>query len=334
MKGTKLLGSGGSSVYGAKIFNWKRIKELGTEKEVKEAIVGAVNHFLGKIAISPVGKTVDAAKIAGVDPNLAGVAPVVLVMSDTVKQPDRGYEVLFDLVDMLAAITKTFEVLDVSGGVTFYQQNEGEEAKLSKLPTSAKTLVSMLRFTGGYNILDDWLRYNEYYKIEQLTADTIRRWYNQKATLMYGLLTALAAGINQAFQTDDVTTINNACVQILTDLEAGGYVVDENSDFVITCNPKLKMRIMKALAASYIIPNANNNKIEFNISTVVQTTKIAATSYYVSLPGGKNQRGEWEDLNLRPPQRNELVLGAAHVWTGAYNAIIGESKQHRRCSLA
>jgi hypothetical protein len=170
--------------------------------------------------------------------------------------------------------------------------------------------------------------------IDQLFADTVRRWFDQKATIFYGLLTALGAGINQAFVTDDVTTINRACAGILEDLQAAGYAVDENSQFIITCNPLLKDRIFKALAANYLLPNSNNSKIVHNISAVVSTTKIVSTSYYVSLPGGKSQRGEWEDLNLRPPQRNELVLGAAHIWTGAYNGIIGESKQYKRCSLS
>jgi len=57
---------------------------------------------------------------------------------------------------------------------------------------------------------------------------------------------------------------------------------------------------------------------------MVTTTKVAATSYYVCLPGQKAQRGEWEDLTTREPQRNELKLGADHVWTGAYNGVIAE----------
>jgi hypothetical protein len=255
-------------------------------------------------------------------------------MSDTIKTPDRGYELLFDEVDMRQSVSSAFEVLDVTGGVTFYQQLAGEEAKLSKIPASAKTQVSFLRFTGGFPILDDWLRFNQYYKIDQLTAETVKKWYNQKATNMYGLLAALGSGINESFATDDVTTINNACAQILTDLEAAGYAVDENSQFVITCNPKLRGRVFKAIAATFINPNANNNQILYNISAVISTTKLANTSYYVSLPGGKSLRGEWDDLNARPPQRNELKLGADHVWTGAYNAIIAESKQYRRCALS
>lgn len=320
-------------IYDTKIFEWEGIKKLKDDDEKKAAIVDAFQHFVKKILSTPV-KSIDRTKMTGADPALVGAVPVVLVMTDTIKAPDRGYELLFDEVNMRQATSKTFDVLDVSGGVTFYQQAEGEEAKLSKIPTGAKTPVSMLRFTGGFNILDDWLRFNEYYKIDQLSADTVRRWFDKRATIFYGLMAALGAGINESFATDDATTINNACSQILNDLAAAEYPVDENSEFVITCNPKLRQRVYKALAASFIAPNTNLNQILYNIRAVVSTTKLANTSYYVSLPGGKNQRGEWEDLNARTPQRNELVLGASHVWTGAYNGILGESKQHRRCALS
>lgn len=316
-------------LYGTKIFNWKGIETLKTLDEKKDAIVGAFQHFVDGIKAAPVGGQ----KMVGPDPNLVTGNPVVLVMSDTLKAPDRGYELLFDEIDMRQSSNNTFEVIDVTGGVTFYQVAEGEDVKLSKIPATSKTQVSMLRFGGGFNLLDDWLRFNQFYKIDQLAADTIRRWYDKRATIFYGLMAALSSGINETFVTDDATTINNACSQILTDLTAAGYPVDENSSFVITCNPKLRQRIYKALAASFTASNTNLNQILYNISAVVSTTKLANTSYYVSLPGGKSQRGEWEDLNARTPQRNEIALGASHVYTGAYNAIIGESKQHRRCAL-
>lgn len=327
-------------LYGTKIIDWqkktkdgKSIRDFPYDVQ-KRMIIKAVMHFVKTIQSVPVEKKIVGAKLAGVDANLVGVAPVVQVMSDTVKSPDRGYELIFKEVDMRASTSKSFDMLDVSGGVTFYQHDEGKEAKLSSIPSSTKTPVSMVRYTGGFNILDDWLRFNEYYKIDELTEDTTRRWFDKRATIFYGLMEALSSAINEAFATDDVKTINNACANILINLTAAGYAVDENSQFVITCNPILRERIYKALAASFTNANTNNSKILYNIEAVVSTTKVANTSYYVSLPGGKNKRGEWEDLNLRPPQRNELVLGASHVWTGAYNGIIGEAKQHRRLALS
>lgn len=327
------LAFGGIKLFGEKIYNWEKIHEI-PEKDRRDAIIARANEFMKEVGRRDLMTVSSGQKMTGLDANLMGQIPVVLVMSDTIKTPDRGYELLFDEVDMRQSQSNTFDVLDVSGGVTFYQQAAGEEAKLSKIPATAKTQVALIRYIGGFPILDDWLRFNQYYKIDQLTADTMRKWYTQKATIMYGLLAALSSGINETFATDDVTTINNACSSILTNLEAAGYAVDENAQFVITCNPSLRARIFKAIASTFINPNTNNNQIVYNISTVVSTTKIVNTSYYVSLPGGKNLRGEWEDLNARPPQRNELKLGADHVWTGAYNGIIGESKQHRRCALS
>lgn len=322
----------GIVIGGQKIFDWKGIEKYKTLEEKREKIIDAANHFVRKSMKAPL---ITAGKMTTGDPNLMpGQPPIALVTSDSIKVPDRGYEVIFDEVDMRASNNDTFEMLDVTGGVTFYQVSAGEEAKISKVPKSAKTLVPFLRFLGGINILDDWLRFNKFYLIDQLFSDTIRRWWNNKATIFYGLLAALSNSINEAFATDDVTTINNACSQILVDLHDAGYPVDENSQFVITCNPKTRGRIYKALAASFSLPNLNNSQIMYNISAVVSTTKIANTSYYVSLPGDKNMRGEWEDLNMRLPQRDEVKLGATHVWTGAYNGIIGEPKQHRRCSLA
>jgi len=324
-------------VYGQNIFDWSKINEVKPE-ERKDLIVGAFSHFMKKLnKMSLTGESLASVfgqKLAGPDANLMSVVPISLVMSDTNKVPDRGYELIFEEIDMRSSTNNTFDLMGVSGGVTFYQQLPGEEAKLSKIPTSALTAVSMLRFTGGFNILDDWLRFNQYYKIDQLAADTVRRWFGKRATIFYGLMSALSSGINQAFATDDSTTINNACIQILADLETAGYEVDQMSRFIITCNPALLPRISKALAASFLAPNTNINQVTFNISSVVTTSKLVNTSYYVSLPGVKNQRGEWEDLNARPPQRNELVLGAAHVWTGGYNGIVGEAKQHRRCALS
>lgn len=315
---------------GKKAIDWSRIGDIPPDQR-KAKILGAISHFMKKISEMPHSNV----KIVGADSSLTGTDnPVMYKLTDTIKSPDRGYEILFREHDLRQSTSKSFDVLDISGGVTFYQQKPGERAKLSSLPTAAKSAVSMLRFTGGFAILDDWLRFNEYYKIDELTADTINRWYDAKADIFYGLITALSSGINQAFSTDDVTTINNACVAIQMDMADAGYPVPENPEFWIVAHPTLKMRIMKALAAAFLNPNTNINQIVWPIAGMINTTKIASTSYYVCLPGVKNQRGEWEDLNARPAQRDELVLGADHVWTGAYNGVIGESKQWKRCALS
>ncbi len=324
-------------LFGKQIIDWGKLKEV-PEANVKAMILAAITAGLKGFAQQPLGKSqatdVLGNKALGADSNLVAAAPpIIMGGSDTVAVPDRGYEALFKEKDLRQSTSKSFEIVDITGGVTFQQHEPGEEAELSVLPTASKAAVSMLRFTGGFAILDDWLRFNELYKIDDLTEDTVRRWYDQKADLFYTLIELLSSGINQAYDTDDSTTINNAIGQILIDMQAAGYGVSAASKFYITCHPNQLARIYKALAASFVNPNANITQIIYQIAGVIPTAKIASGSYYVSLPGIKSNRGEWEDLNTRDPQRNELKLGADHVWTGAYNAAIGSELQYRRCAL-
>lgn len=327
-------------IHGKQFINWKGLAQVPDDQK-KEKILAAIAAGFKSLAengglarIAP--QTLLGSKIFGADPALMSSVPPIITSNTggEDEMPDRGYEALFHLVDMLSSTSKTFDLVKTNGAVTFYQMEPGEAAKLSRLPSAEKTPISMLRFIGGFAILDDWLRFNELYKIEELTTGVVRDWYDQKADLFYGLLAALSAGVNQAFETDDVTTINNACAKIITDMQAAKYSVSAGSKFYITCHPNLLMRIYKALAASFLNANGNNNQIVWQIAGVIPSAKVAATSYYVSLPRFASKRGEWEALTTRPAQRNELVLGADHVWTGAYNGAIGESKQHRRCALS
>lgn len=318
-----------------KLFNWKGLEKVAPADQ-KAAIIDAVDKAFKKIAAIPLAGQ----KVAGPDSALYGQTPVIfdpvaIPGGDPLQAIDRGYEMLFRESDLRTSTSPTLDILDIKTAVIFYQQLAGEEAKLSKIGRGEKASIGYLRFTGGFAILDDWLRFNQYYKIEELTTDTVLGWYDKKAILFYGLLVALTSAINEAYVTDDVTTINNACANILTNLKAAGYRgISDNVRFVITCNPLLKARIMKAIAAAFVNPNTNNNQIVHNIGGIVSTTYVASTSYYVSLPGFKSVRGEWDDLTARPPQRNELHIGADHVYTGAYNGAIAEALQHRRCALS
>ncbi len=320
-------------IFGKQIVDFSQIHQIAESARAGK-ILEAISAGLKSLAEIPlVG--VSAEKFVGADSGmLRSAPPIVMTGTDTVDAPDRGYEALFSEVDMRTSTSKTFEILDITGGITFNQVLPGEPAKLSVLPESSKASVGLLRFIGGFAILDDWLRFNELYKIAELTTDTVKRWYDQKADLFYGMVTALGAGINESFSTDDGTTINNACTKIVTDMSAAGHAVSAASRFYIVCNPNQTYRIYKALAGSFLNPNSLNTQIIYSIAGVIPTTKIVSGAYYVVLPGVKNKRGEWEDLNTRPAQRNELVLGADHVWTGAYNGAIAETKQFRRCALS
>lgn len=258
-------------------------------------------------------------------------APVISVY-DNSASVDAGYEDLFDLVDMRDSSSKTFELIDVTNGITFEQTKDGDKIKIRSI-ASAKAAVSYLRYTGGLGFLDDWFRFNEYYKMEQIVNTVKAKYYNTMAQVHYDLFTALSSGVNQAFATDDVTTINNACATVLDAIKDKGYAVGDNPVFRILCSVSLKARISKALAAAFVLPNANNNQIVYNIDKVVATPRIVGTSYYVVLPGVKLQRGIWSDLNAES-ERDALRRAEDIGWEGKFNAVIADSAQVRRCALS
>lgn len=317
-----------------KLFNWPEILKMKSLKDQKAAIAGAFSYAIQQevekeLASQPL---LEALKMRGIDTNLQGQAPVVFADPGEVAH-DRGYEMIFKEFDMRSSQSSNFEVLDITGGVTFYQTESGEKAKLSKIPKGAKQSVDYLRFMGGFSVLDDWLRFNQYYKVDQLADSTTNKWWENRAKIFYGMIEALTS-IGQAFDTDDIITINNAAAQIINDLKGTDTPAGDSSKFIVLCNPNQKMRILKAIAATFTAPNANNNQLVYTIGGVVSTAEIASGDYYLCLPGGKNIRGEWEDLNARPAQRDELKLGSDLVWTGMYNGIIGNKKQFRKCALS
>jgi hypothetical protein len=221
-------------------------------------------------------------------------------------------------------------VLDITNGVTFEQLEAGEESKARKI-TSGKTSVSYLQYGAGLAILDDWLRFNEYYKIDKAFADVLRKYAHLEASNHYGLFTALGAGIDVAFDTTVEKTIDKAADAILTAI-GDKLGVDEGATMKILTNNRINGGVVaKALAARFDNPNNNNGQIMTDIDEIIISRKVAAT--YVVLPGHTLQSGEWEALNAEA-SRSAKVRGTEHDWRGKHNAVIGDSGQVRRISLS
>lgn len=265
------------------------------------------------------------------DPNLAGVPSVINVFANSAEE-DFGYERLFGFVDMRKSTAKTFEILDASNGITFEQIKEGEPIKVRGIST-VKTSVGYLKYGGALGFLDDWFRFNQYYLMDDVVRDVRLKYLGTMAQVHYALLTALGSGVNQAFATDDVTTMNNAFAKILLDIKGKGYAAGENPVFKIACGTGLKARIAKALAAAFYMPNTNNNQVVYRVDEVIASSELADDKYYAVLPGAKMKRAVWDDLNAES-QRDALRRAEDMTWEGKFNAAISDAAQVRRCSLS
>lgn len=242
-----------------------------------------------------------------------------------------GFEELFTFVDMTTAKQTSFDILDVANAITFAEVKTGERMKVYGISTTKATIEKMT-VAAAIGIMDDWINYEQYWNLNEAAVEARSKYYDRQATDHYALLAAISSDQNQAFATDDITTINNACAKIFEDLSGKGFVLTGNESFELRAHINLKARIEKAFALTFNSPNSDNNQLVHAINRKY-TTKLAATSYYVGLPGRKAKRGVWSDLSAET-DRDILLRGTDVAYTGEYNAGIGEEDQFRRLALS
>ena len=320
--------------------DWKEFSKHRHDPEAVKALGEAITDYFRKplekktaqiVTLAEALKNLTGQKFQLADPNLAGTTPVISVYSAGPEE-DFGFERLYDFVDMRDSSSPDFEILDVTNAINFVQRKPGEPIKIQKV-TSGTQKVSYISWAGGLGFADEYFRFNKYYLLDDIVATVRRKYYDTMAQHHYSLFEALGSGINEAFQTDDVTTINNACANILKNVNSKGYGVGENPIFKLLCGVGLKARLAKAVAAAFTNPNNNNNQIVYRVDEIIATTKLPDTHYYVVLPKIKLKRGVWDDLNAES-QRDALLRVENMTWEGKYNAAIGDSDQVRRCALA
>lgn len=252
---------------------------------------------------------------------------------------DMAFAALFDLVDLRGSVHDHFDIIDTNMGVTFNQRAPGEEIKVRRAITEAKTTVSMLEFVDGVGILDRWLDFQMFWNIDEVIAEFRAKYYDKMAATHYALLTAQSSGIDQAFATDDTTTFNNAAATIIRACRTAGYAVGDNPEFYAVCAPEKVGRVQRMLTAlngSAIVQMGTvSQPVAYRVGGVISTSHVAAadTGYYLVLPGRKIKRGVWLDLSTENA-RNVYSSATDIVARGRYNAAIGDTAQIRRVKYA
>ncbi len=295
---------------------------------VKALALDVTDYFRGKGAHAPQ----PGVKANSADPNLAGL-PVVAGVFDNPAAADMGYKQIFETLDLTLSTTETFKLINVVNGVTFQQLKPYERAKNFDLSSNNST-VPRLIFGALMSMLDDWFTYNQFYQAERLVTSVKAKSASQKAKYHYDLFAALTSGVNQAFATDDATTIDAAAAQVISDTKDKGYWNGDEPRFVVLANTSLKRRLLRAIWPAATVTGATNLQGPvFNIQGLVLSPFVAATSYYLILPGHQIVSGTWENLNAEP-ERDAGVRGTNLFYREAFNAAIGDSQQIRRCALS
>ena len=252
---------------------------------------------------------------------------------------DLGWTNLFQLVDLRGSNQDSFDIIDTNAGISYQQIAPGAKIKVRREFSEASTPIKYLTYGDGIGILDDWLRFQRFWNIEQVTAEARGKAWDKQAELHYGLFTGQGAGIDFSFATDDTQTFNGAAASILRAVHGKGYGVGQNASFWILCAPEHVGRILKMLEArsgSQIVAfQQNAQPLAYNVAGVIASTYVPSnsTGYYLVLPGRKIQRGVWKDLTV---ESDRDIYSRAQDWVFhlQFNAAVGDSSQVRRVKFS
>lgn len=348
--------------------NFKRLASLSGEAQIK-ALAEAVNFELGLVndyiavqggkasgtgVLLPDGKQRESSiTIEGVKsflgqkyvtpsdtPGLVAAAPTITSYFHTsMPEIDLAWTNLFTYIDLRGGVQTHFDIIDTNAGVTFEQKAPGEPVKIRRGISENKTTVPYVTYADGIGILDDWMRFQQFWNVEQAVTEFRAKSWDKMAEIHYGLLTAQSSGIDVAFDTDDTKTFNKAAAAMFRAVRSSGYAVGQNAGVWLVTSPEQKGRVLKMLEATQgsliVAYDANKQPISYNVAGVISTTFVAAadTGYYMVLPGRKMQRGNWMDLSI---ESNRDIYKRANDWVGTmqFNAAIGDTAQVRRVKFA
>jgi len=252
---------------------------------------------------------------------------------------DTGWVPLFDLVDLRGSTHDHFDIADTNAGIVYEQVKPGAEIKKRTQISESKTPVGYLTLGAGLGILDDWLSFNQFWRIDEAIDEFRAKHFDEMAARHYGLFTALGNGVDVAFDTDDATTFNKAAAALFRAVRGKGYAVGQNAGLYVVCAPEKVGRITRMLAADQgsglVQFGTLQEPIAYSVRGVVSSTHIPAndSGYYLVLPGRKLKRGLWKDLSVET-QRNASMRAEDIYAHSQYNAAIGDSAQVRRVKFA
>lgn len=252
---------------------------------------------------------------------------------------DLGWQLLFDAVPLEGTTHDHFDIIDTNAGITFTQRKPGEKTEIRRNISETKSTVGVVEYSDGLGLLDIWLQFNQFWTIDETIAEFRAKAFDKMAAAHYGLFTALGAGVDVAFDTDDTTTFNKAAAAILRLVKDKGYAAGTNAQFDIVCSPEKVGRIERMLTAqrgsAIVAQGTVKEPMAYRVRNIISTTHVAAadTGYYLVLAGRKIKRAVWKSLTIESA-RNAYVSATDLVGVMQFNAAIGDSDQVRRVKYA
>ena len=259
---------------------------------------------------------------------------------------DTGYLALYDGINLRNSLH--WDVYTQGVGITFNKMELGADVRFARTE-GVKQTYSVDYYAAGLQILDMWIENNQWYQIEQASRDFMNAYMRKKAEVMYGLLDAVGASAAQDLAWDtngsdtlekDITTINTACQNIISDLESTNYAVNADGPFVMYAKPAMKGRLLSALRHSQMNADAvrasltsRKNLILNTVIPVFTNHLSSAAKYYVCAPKRKAHMATRKELTSEKT-RDVTKLADIEVKHAAWGGCIADVNQVQHCATA
>ncbi|HUT54612.1 MAG TPA: hypothetical protein VM658_14575 [bacterium] len=332
---------------GNMIADWKKA-EFGTSEGSRQ-FLEAVQYFMSRprVAADEIRARIAEFTVPG---DFPADAVEAIARFHQVDDPDTGWMEVFDVIDFTGTRKNSFDLIDVSSGLSFRAVKPGEKAQVYKV-SGDKVSVDFDLYGGALGWSKLWFDDEEYWKIEDAAKEFRARWYMNQAQSHYDLISGARADSDVAWQgtedddtaVRDAATINQACADILADMQGLGFDVNANSTFVVVSPVQLLSRLRNALRVALLGNSAvtgDLGEVNFNVKLVVTTrlknqalTAAETAQYFVALPGRKIKSGNRMDLTILS-ETDVLAYAETVAGWGRYGALVGEQKQLRRCATS
>lgn len=272
--------------------------------------------------------------VAADTPALSGyVSSYAQFIHQNMPELDMGYEALFHHVDMIGAGQDYFEIIAANMTAAWNVRQPGEKTKLRTQIQDEKLMVEEIEVSDGLQLLDKWLQFSKFYKIESAISEFVNSYYENKAKFHYGLFTKLTGlDFDVTSYADNVAALNGASAAIHRKMIGKGLPGGENAGLSILCAPEHKGKINKMFTATTESEAVANGTIKepltARINNVISSTFVGANvnGYWLVRTGGRIQKADWKPLTIET-DRDILSSAEQFVGVGQYNCAIGDTDQ-------
>jgi len=261
-------------------------------------------------------------------------------------QYDEGWKLAFKEVPVSEG-RNSWNIYDISNGLTIRQYREGERARVEGLSGTSASITAN-KYGGAIGWTDEMFRFRELAGMQEIAEVFRNRFWSHKAGIHYALIAAACntVGQNTTWQgavTDtqlfrDLATVNLAAFTIGNRLKDKGY--GNLNQFICYLPESMRVRGTKMQNATMTqMPSGNLNgslidSLVYNVQFVYSwDSNLAANRGYMCIPGNKAQMAE-----IVPPftlsDSDILQLTYIQAIWSYYGAGIGDSEQFQLLQFA